>query len=159
MGGLRTVNTCSSGWTWPDFCSCIVPMNAKSKSSKGYAVFTDVLRPLGQRLSVEEAFHLVLAQCGYEPIWRTETTRMTLCFRYLDAPPSGLPVRDLAFESPLNFGAWAARGQIMQQVLNARLKGWRGVNMDSFYTLSSIAQHELRSTCAIEAGPTSGGLH
>jgi hypothetical protein len=134
-------------------------MGRKSKSSRGYAVFEDVLRPCWLSLSLEEAFHQIMAQCGYEPIWETEATRITLRFRHLDGPQTGSVVMDgdagciaIAFESPLTFGTWAARNSTMQKVLDAGLCGWRGLPMDSFYTQSSIAQHDPRRVASQRHG-------
>jgi hypothetical protein len=120
-------------------------MGIRSKSPTGYAVFEG--SPLACRelsLLLEEAFHSLMAHCGYEPIWQSDDRRVALSYRHLEKPFAGSLVREglsgsnvLRFERDVcvkgqNLRPGYARTWIMQRVLEFGLCGWRGLRMDHF---------------------------
>jgi len=125
---------------------------SKSKSSKGFAVFEEVLFPVAQCLSLEEAFHEIMTRCGYAPVWDQDSQRMRLRFRYLEGGSwTGFFAIDLEAESdvktmehPISDGLWLSRLKIMQRVVYGGLKCWRALEMDSFYIQHSIAEQKMR---------------
>jgi hypothetical protein len=143
-------------------------MNAKSKSSTGFAVFEG--SPLTCRefgLSLEEAFHSVMAHSSDELVWHADDRRVTLCFRYLERPFRKTFVHDglsgsnvMQFERDLyvknkNKGPAYARSWIMQRVLEARLCGWQGMRMDHFYIHHTKAKQVRRESRGIPRTGTS----
>jgi len=118
----------------------------------GWAIYED--DPLDCReigLSLEEAFHSIMAHCCYAPVWDENGKRLRLRFRYLDEPHLGGFVGDTepgpeitTYEEPLTLGGFVARDAIMKRVAAAGLRGWYAVRMAEFILDRMHAEHAAR---------------
>jgi len=134
-------------------CSCIVLMLKMLRNNPtGWAVHEG--NPLDSReigLTLEEAFHSIMAHCSYAPVWDKDDNRLRLRFRYMDEPYKGRYVGDtepgpeiITYEAPLTLGAFVARDQILKRAVAAGLRGWYGVRMTEFILDRMHAEHAAR---------------
>ena len=141
------------GWTPVGLCSHIVLMlNLPLRTPTGWAVYED--EPLDCNeigLSLEEAFHSVMAHCSYAPVWDEDGKRLRLRFRCLDGPCEGRYVGDsepgpeiVTYEEPLTLGGFVARDAIMKRVAAAGLRGWYAVRMAEFHLDRMRSEHAAR---------------
>lgn len=122
------------------------------KIPTGWAVCED--DPLNCReigLTLEEAFHSIMAHCHYAPVWDQDGNRLRLRFRYMDEPHKGRYVGDtepgaqiITYEEPLTLGAFVARDAIMKRAVAAGLRGWYAVRMSEFILDRMHTEHASR---------------
>ncbi len=131
---------------------------ARYKSSRGYAVYTDMESYGETSLPREKAFARIMEHCKYEPIWREEPERVTLQFQYLDGPFAGQLVGDQPpvpqaelFEAPIVFGAFVSRDRIMEQVFKAGLRGFHAIPMDAYSIEWSMAENRRRHSEPVQS--------
>jgi hypothetical protein len=101
-------------------------------------------------MALEQAFLVILEQCGYAPEWSHFLTS-TLQFRHLNGPDQGHLITSHSkvdhpwqFSSPQTFGEYPAKESIMRQVLAAGINGWFGVSREQFDFERSVADMRLR---------------
>ena len=118
----------------------------------GWAVYEDDppdCREIG--LTLEEAFHSIMAHCQYAPVWDQDGNRLRLRLRYMDEPQKGGYVGDtepgpdiVVYEEPLTLGAFVARDAIMKRVAAAGHCGWYAVRKQEFIFDRMHAEHAAR---------------
>jgi|GEM_PF-5717074 len=134
------------------------------KTPPGWAVYED--EPLDCceiGLSLEEAFHSIMAHCQYAPVWDADGKRLRLRFRYLDEPHQGRFVGDtepgpeiITYEEPLTLGGFIARDQIMKRAVAAGHCGWYAVRMPEFILDHMHAGHAAREDARDRGASTWG---
>jgi hypothetical protein len=112
-----------------------------------YAVFEDDPADCHEvGLTLAEAFHSIMAHCGYEPVWDVDGLNLRLRFRYLDEPLKGCFVGDEpgsyveTFYAPA-FGGSVSRERIMRRAVSAGLRGWIAEPMVEFARSGAMAAH------------------
>src|ERR1700733_7551840 len=124
--------------------------SARGEVSRFYIVYSNPLKPLDfGGWPVEQAFDVLLKQCGYVPDWG-EKTAATLQFRHADGPNKGIHVGISGkIDHPREFTAEIRRGNhgvdfahenIMAQVLHTGLMGWGGDTRVIFKIKHSMAE-------------------
>ena len=135
---------------------------ARYKSSRGYAVYTDMETSYGGKTSLA-------ARKGIRPdswsianmsqSWREEPERVTLQFQYLDGPFGPVSLLETSRRSrrpnysrhSIVFGAFVSRDRIMEQVFKAGLRGFHAIPMDAYSIEWSMAENRRRHSEPVQS--------
>ena len=104
-------------------------MRKRYDAASRYVVFHDILTPLAHGVKTEEAFALILEQCGYEPVWSEHERGVTLRLRMR---ASGEITPDSFERDRMKGNNAVLRDLIMSHVCMKGLLGWRMLPRDQY---------------------------
>lgn len=104
-------------------------MRKRYDAASRYVVFHDILTPVAHGVKTEEAFALILEQCGYEPIWSEDERGVMLRLR---VHASGEIVPESFGRDRVKGSVAVLRDRIMSGICAQGLQGWRALPRDQY---------------------------